>query len=194
MQNEVPFPEVEDLLTRYDIEPVHVFHVGELTLQIFDQLKDWHGLDPRDRSLLHAAALLHDIGWSQTPDGKGHHKESMRLIDAKPWDTINPFEKDLVAQCARYHRKSIPHAGHHRFQSLKKSDQERLQKMASFLRIADALDRTHRQIVKMIKIEQSKKCFTFHLHSEIDPQAEIKMAQAKGNLLELISEKEIFYY
>jgi exopolyphosphatase/guanosine-5'-triphosphate,3'-diphosphate pyrophosphatase len=93
---------------RYDEEPSHSDQVAMLALQIFDGLGSWHKLDARSRELLHSAALLHDIGWSQTPDGKAHHKWSARLIQEYPWKNLAPEEVKLVAQVARYHRKDPP--------------------------------------------------------------------------------------
>src|SRR5271165_4007233 len=93
------------LRARYDEEPSHSDHVALLTLQLYDELQAWHPSPPRARELLFTAALLHDIGWSQTPDGKGHHKQSARLIQEHAWKTLTPDEVQLVAQIARYHRK-----------------------------------------------------------------------------------------
>ena len=45
---------------------------------LFDQLRPLHGLEDRDRKILQAAALLHDIG--QFVSYKGHHKHSLYLI------------------------------------------------------------------------------------------------------------------
>src|ERR1700691_1154654 len=96
------------LRARYDEEPSHSDQVAKLALQIFDSLKSWHGLSARSRELLLSAALLHDIGWSQTPDGKGHHKWSARLIREQTWKNLKADEVPVVAQIARYHRKTPP--------------------------------------------------------------------------------------
>lgn len=189
----VPFPEVEVLLHKYDIEHPHVFHVADLTLQLFDSFQETFELSSRDRELLHAAALLHDIGWSQTPDGKGHHKESMRLIDLFSWVSVDEEEKDLIAQCARYHRKSIPKKEHERFERLSNREKSRVEKMAGLLRIGDALDRTHRQIVRKVEIDLKKAKLQFFIHSSTDPHAEIKMAYEKSNLLQKVLEHELSF-
>ena len=85
------------LRARYDEEPDHSNHVAMLALQIFDGLCPWHGYGTRSRELLHSAALLHDIGWSQTPDGKGHHKWSARIIQEHAWQNLTPEEVSIVA-------------------------------------------------------------------------------------------------
>jgi exopolyphosphatase/pppGpp-phosphohydrolase len=72
---------VEALMSVYETEPVHVLHVRDLAVSLFDDLQFLHRMGPLDRAILDAASCLHDIGWTVTqPDGKGHHKESARLI------------------------------------------------------------------------------------------------------------------
>src|SRR5271154_3214028 len=107
------------LRARYDEEPSHSDHVAVLALQIFDGLRPWHGYGSRPRELLHSAALLHDIGWSQKPDGKDHHKWSARLILEHPWKTLTPEEMSIVAEIARYHRKAPTQPDHAEFYALK---------------------------------------------------------------------------
>ncbi|MES2308007.1 MAG: HD domain-containing protein [Verrucomicrobiota bacterium] len=188
-----PFPEVELLLEKYETEPEHVLHVASLTLQLFDLLSFWHQLSSRDRELLQAAALLHDIGWSQTPDGRGHHKETLRLIDQFSWTSVTPEEKDLISQCARYHRKSIPKPEHDRFLKLPTSEKFRLEKLAAFLRIGDALDRTHRQIIHQIEVKFFENEWRFLLSSPTSVDAEIKMAETKGDLLQKASGRQLLF-
>jgi len=140
---------------RYDEEPSHSDHVALLALQIFDGLQSWHALGIRSRDLLHSAALLHDIGWSQTPDGKGHHKWSARLIREYGWKNLKPDEVPVVAQIARYHRKAPPQPDHTEFHALPASAQHMVMIMGGILRQADALDRTHTG-----KIERLEASFT----------------------------------
>jgi exopolyphosphatase/guanosine-5'-triphosphate,3'-diphosphate pyrophosphatase len=141
-----------DLRSRYDEEPSHSDHVARLALQAFDGLRSWHRLDDRQRELLHSAALLHDIGWSQTPDGRGHHKESARLIRDYAWKNLTPDEAAIVAQIARYHRKAPPQPDHAEFQALKAAAQKRVMILGGILRIADALDRTHSARIEQLDI------------------------------------------
>ena len=188
-----PFPEVDQLLKKYETEPEHVLHVASLTLQLFDQLTLWHQLTDRDRQLLHAAALLHDIGWSQTADGKGHHKESLRLIDQFTWSSISIEEKEIVAQTARYHRKAIPSPQHERFTVLPSSEQRRVEKLAALLRIGDALDRSHRQLIQQVQIQIQDQAWYFLLLAPSKLDAEITMAENKSDLLQKISKRQLFF-
>src|SRR5271155_115647 len=163
------------LRARYDEEPGHSDHVALLALQLFDGLRPWHDLGPRARELLHSAALLHDIGWSQTPDGKGHHKWSARLIQEQAWKNLTADEVTLVAQVARYHRKAPPEAEHAEFHALKASAQKIVMILGGVLRIADALDRTHTARIARIDVAIAKDAITLHVQPDGNWNAERAM-------------------
>jgi len=136
-----PFPALAEagaLLEKYEEEPSHVRHVTHLADLLFVALAPWHRRSLPERQWLQLAALLHDIGWSQTPTGKGHHKESARLITEYPWKHLPPRETALVAQTARYHRKKLPADHHAAYQSLPSEDRWTVDLLAGILRIADA--------------------------------------------------------
>jgi len=96
------------LMHALEEEPHHVQHVAMLAVHLFDEVEDLHGLGDQDRLLLEAASCLHDIGWSAAPDGKGHHRESARIIREHRWKHFNSANVALMAQVARYHRKNLP--------------------------------------------------------------------------------------
>src|SRR5689334_18209396 len=113
--------------------PVHVQHVAMLALQLFDQLVELHGLGGRERLMLEAAGHLHDIGHGTILTGEGHHKESARLIREHPWKSFNPQEVEIIAQVARYHRKSIPELSHDEFRGLADWDRRVVLRLAALL-------------------------------------------------------------
>src|SRR6185369_11331826 len=53
-------------------------------------------------------------------------------------------ERAIVANVARYHRKSPPQPDHEGFRALPQKDRGKVKSMAAILRVADALDREHR--------------------------------------------------
>ncbi len=69
--------------------------------------------------------MLHDIGWSQTSDGAGHHKHSARMIGEHPWKHLRAADVKIVAQIARYHRKALPQPHHEPFHALPDRAQRR---------------------------------------------------------------------
>lgn len=144
------------LLERYEREPEHVFHVRRLALELFDALQDRHGLGARERVILDLAATLHDIGWAVTgPDGRGHHKESARLIREAEWPGVDRGVVEEIALVARYHRKAVPSAATQgAFVRLDAAGARRVCWMAAVLRVADGLDRRHVQAVERMTVEE----------------------------------------
>jgi len=185
---------VEESLTlraRYDEEPTHSDQVAKLALQIFDGLRTWSSSTDRHRELLHSAALLHDIGWSQTPDGKGHHKLSAKLIQEHSWDKLSKDEVKIVAQIARYHRKAIPESDHAEFQELSAASQKLVMILGGILRLADALDRTHSDKVKSLDVIITKEAFLIQVHPAGPWDAERAMFETKKDMLELAAKRPI---
>lgn len=142
---------------KYRFDEAHARHVAMLALALFDQTKELHGLDRQSRRILLAAAILHEIG--SFVSRTGHHRHSMYLIAASGPSSLvgfSPEEIEVVANVARYHRKSPPKPEHESFQKLSKSDRQRASKLAALLRVADALDRDHAQRVVSISAREDK--------------------------------------
>ncbi len=176
---------------RYDEEPSHSDHVATLALQIFDGLASWHRLDARERELLHSAALLHDIGWSQTPDGKGHHKQSARLIREHGWKHLAAGEIPVVAQVARYHRKVPPLPSHEDFHALKAADREIVMVLGGILRIADALDRTHLARIERVTASVTKEALVVRVEANGSWEAERAMFTTKRDMLQIAAGRAV---
>jgi exopolyphosphatase/guanosine-5'-triphosphate,3'-diphosphate pyrophosphatase len=102
---------VLNLAARYPTDGAHTQHVAALALGMFDQLAalGLHPGDARERELLWAACVLHDIGMSVDYDD--HHRHSRYLILKGGLPGFSPLELAIVAQAARYHRKGMPEAG-----------------------------------------------------------------------------------
>jgi exopolyphosphatase/guanosine-5'-triphosphate,3'-diphosphate pyrophosphatase len=179
------------LRDRFDDEPVHSDHVTALSLQIFDALQEWHRLDSRSRDLLECAATLHDIGWSQTVEGRGHHKRSAQLIHEQDWRHLVPGEVAVVAQVARYHRRSIPQPGHEAFHELLADDQRKVLVLGGILRIADALDRSHIQKVTRVEAEIGGEALTIRVRAKGGWDEEKRIFEKKRDMLELAAGRAV---
>jgi exopolyphosphatase/guanosine-5'-triphosphate,3'-diphosphate pyrophosphatase len=179
------------LRARYDEEPSHSDHVALLALLIFDGLRSWHGFGSRPRELLQSAALLHDIGWSQTPDGRNHHKWSAQLILNHPWKTLTPDEMSIVAQTARYHRKAPPQPDHAEFHALKATAQKSVMILGGILRIADALDRTHSGKITRLEAEVTKEAIVVRVQAVGSWNAERVMFEVKSDMLQIAAKRAV---
>jgi exopolyphosphatase/guanosine-5'-triphosphate,3'-diphosphate pyrophosphatase len=134
---------------KYRFDEPHGMHVAMHALSLFDQLGRVHGLGEEDRRILHAAAVLHDIG--SFVSYTRHHKHTLYLISNSNLQGFTPREILLVANVARYHRRSEPKPTHEPFTALDREERRRVTILASLLRLADALDREHRQTVRRVK-------------------------------------------
>ena len=177
-------PEVRVLLDRYETEPTHALHVATLARQLAGLELVAPALDELERHELEIAALLHDIGWAVVQaDGKGHHKESARLIREFEWSTLSTEAVARVALTARYHRKALPCDAHAPFMRLAPPDQARVRRTSALLRVADALDRRHIQRVDRVSLQHLGDEPTVFVHSTDEVGAECLAAEKKGDLL-----------
>ena len=133
---------------KYD--KAHCKHIAKLSMQAFSQLKTLHELGEEEGEYLHAAAILHDIGYHISHSN--HHHHSFYIIRNSELLGFNENEINIIAHVARYHRKSHPKSRHEDFNLLSSKTQNIVKKLAAILRIIDALDRTHKQLVKAVKI------------------------------------------
>ncbi|MBT8240297.1 MAG: Ppx/GppA family phosphatase [Acidimicrobiia bacterium] len=132
-----------------DIE--HAEHCTKLALQLFDRTDDLHGMGHQERELLEMAGWLHNVGLFISHSG--HHKHSYYVIrNSEQLTGFSDNEIELVAQIARYHRKSHPSKSHRAFMALTSEDQKRVRVLAGILRVAIGLDRRHRLTVTSLRV------------------------------------------
>ena len=127
------------LAERYQSDPSHGEHVGNLCTRFFDSLTDLHQLTPHDALLLQVAAILHEVGTYVSP--RAHHKHSEYIILNSEVFGLDRLDVTIVALVARYHRHSGPRLDHPAYGSLTTDDRIRVSKLAALLRVADAVVR-----------------------------------------------------
>lgn len=141
---------VEHLLEISDPAVDHAHRSAELALQLFAQTTAQHRLPEDYAELLEAGALLANVGRTIAHDA--HHKHSYYVI--RNSDQLSGFtthEIELIAQVARYHRKSSPKASHAEFAALTTQDQQAVRVMAGLLRLAIGFDRGHEGAVDRVE-------------------------------------------
>lgn len=176
---------------RYGFDQAHGELVAQLSVRLFDDLGKLHGLAKRDRLLLRCAALLHDIGDYVRYDA--HHKHTWYLIQHADIIGLTPDERAIVANVARYHRKSLPDVSHPNFRDLDKDARGKVRTLASILRIADALDREHLGKVKSVRAEIDEGKRRLHLEVSGDEERELEewTVRAKSDLLREVFDLEV---
>jgi len=146
---DIRYKSVKQLAENLKYEKVHSDHTSLLALSIFDQTSALHKLGSLEREYLEAASILHEAGCFVSHSQ--HHRHSYYLIRNSELLGFTENEKEIIANIARYHRKSHPKQKHEAFAKLNANEQIIVKKLASILRIADGLDRTHASAVKNVK-------------------------------------------
>jgi exopolyphosphatase/guanosine-5'-triphosphate,3'-diphosphate pyrophosphatase len=165
------------------VDEEHAEQVARLSLAIFDSLAVPFSMGERERQLLEAAALLHDIGYfiSYT----SHHKHSYHLVRHCDLFGFTPRERELIANITRYHRKSLPKKKHEGFTALSEQDRLLVSKLGGILRLADGLDRRRNSMVKTIQCTLSQTSIQIGLSGDDrDLSVEIFGGTEKGDLFE----------
>jgi len=173
----------------YSPDREHDEQVMKNALMLFDQLAPLHGLSGDERFLLRAAALLHDIGWSQP--GRAHNKRGAELVRADTSLPLDRNERELIALLVRYHRKAPPSLQQRRFAELDQGDRERVQKLASLLRIADALDRSHQSLIDTITATIREEEVILHCSSRSEGYLEYDYARERSDLFTTLFSREV---
>lgn len=137
-----------------DDDPDHALTVAQHALALFDLLGQRLELGELDREILEAAAMLANVGLFISHSA--HHKHSYYVIrNSEHLTGFTDNEKELIAQVARYHRKSDPSTSKHpEFAALEEADRKRVTSMAALLRVAIALDRNHDRGVESVALRE----------------------------------------
>lgn len=160
----------------------HSEQVASIALVLFDALKETINLSERDRTILEAAALLHDVGYFIAYSS--HHKHSYHLIRHADLFGFAPDEREMVAQVARYHRKSLPKVKHEGYGALSESVRYRVDSLGGMLRVADGLDRGRCSAVTDIQCCILNNSVQIQAYGSTDLSLEIRGGLLKKDLLE----------
>lgn len=170
-------------------DAAHCEHVTGLALSLYDQLaQGTEGQSPllvqdaRERRLLEAAGVSHDVG--VFVEYRAHHRHSLAMISNAEWAGWSDEDKRLVAVIARYHRKAEPAKRHAEFAALSKEDRVIVRRLAGILRVADGLDRSHTQSVRGVRAQLQRGRCVLMVDSPSPAPIDIKGAKAKSGLFE----------
>ena len=176
---------------RYDFDQKHAEHTAKLALQIFDSTKRIHKLGAEARLILHAAALLHDIGYFI--NGNDHHKHSSYIISQSAIVGLSETEKLLVSVVARYHRGSLPSAEQSEWQSLSQTERTTVKVLAGILRVVEELDKEHLRRVSQVMTRITGNTVRFTLRGTGELLVELWGAEKRKPLLEDGLNREIAF-
>lgn len=157
----------------------HGQQVATLALQLYDQLRDSLGLGGSARDWLEFAALLHDVGHHISH--KNHHRHSYYLITNGELLGFRRDELEIIAQVARYHRKSVPKPSDGSYGLLSKRERQIVRSLAALLRVADGLDRSHYGVVRSVAVGRRDRRVELRLTTAGDDAA-LEVAEARERI------------
>ena len=160
----------------------HSLQVAKLALEIFDAVASSFGLGEKERQMVEAAALVHDVGYFISYSG--HHKHTYHLVRHADLFGFTPREREIIAHVARYHRKSLPKKKHESFARLSSPDRLLVKRLGGILRLADGLDRRRNCLVTSLDCSLSPATFMVRLGGGGDVSVELFGGKLKGDLFE----------
>lgn len=128
---------------KYQHDSKHADAVERYSLLLFDKMAKIHGLGKRERFLLRIACMLHDIG--KFVCLRRHYFYSYRLIISSDIFGFSEDERAVIANIAHYHSKGTPSNNDPNYAVLTKDQKVVVAKLAALIRLADAIDRSHKQ-------------------------------------------------
>ncbi len=185
-----PVPDVEDnrlrdvfaVGRRFGYEETHALQTAFLAERIFDEIAPIYKLERHWRTMLSAAALLHDVGYHISHES--HHKHSFYLIKNSEMTGFSEAETSIIANTARYHRGAMPKDKHADFMALNENDRQIVWKLGAILRLAEALDRNYENHVKDIKFKREKNFLILKLVGDKNYELELQSIELKKDMFE----------
>jgi len=171
---------VHEVGRRFGYEEGDSHQVARLAEVIFDSLADAENLTHHQRSLMSAAALLHEVGYHFASES--HHKHSLYLIQNSELTGFSEAERVVIANVARYHHGLPPKDRHLEYGVLNPADRETVLKLGAIVRLADALDRSHEGRVVDLRCSRNVHGLQIQVRSPSDCESELLQAERKRHV------------
>lgn len=169
---------------KYHFDEAHAKFVDKTALYIFDTMEKELGLSENARMILEIASILHDVGMFIR--GSDHQKHSQYIIANSDIFGLNKDSMNIISLIALYHRGTITQPSDSIFYSLSRQERNMVLKLASILKIADALDRSHSQKFSNIQLTFSSDTMIIHSNSTNDVNLEKMAISEKSDLFESV--------
>ncbi|MDE5862775.1 MAG: HD domain-containing protein [Lachnospiraceae bacterium] len=133
---------VYQVAKRYRCNEEHNHNVSAIACKIFDKTKKIHGLQSKERLQLEIAATLHDCGKFINMNRAGDN--SYAIIMSTEIMGLSHKEREEIANVVRYN--SVPYPDYREVQGIfGTTDYMKIAKLVAILKVANAMDRSHKQ-------------------------------------------------
>ncbi len=141
----------KNIAKRYQSNKTHLLGTEYLALTIFDKMKRIHGMEKRERLLLQIAVWLHDCGkyisMTHTPECSYQIVMSTEIIG------LSHREREIIANAIRFDTEEfVSFEEFSAESSLDRKDYLLTAKLSAILRVANSMDRSHKQKFKNVRV------------------------------------------
>ncbi len=138
----------------------------KLSTTIFDSMKKVHGLGKRERLYLRIAAILHDCGKYVSMVNIG--ETSYNIIMATEMIGLSHMEREIVANIVRFNHSSFQYYGQPGMSGIDRDSYLVVAKLTAILRLANSLDRSHKQKLKGLKASLQENELILNVETQED--------------------------
>lgn len=169
-------------------DEAHLKQTVALSETLFDRLRNLHKLSPEWRHYLTAAAILHDVGEVVSRNRHGVH--SYYIVKNADFPSMQKWEIEFVAQLCLWHQdgkveaKALPFGND-------KAKRQAFMRLLAILRVADALDRSRKHLVKIRGIKVDKKKVRVLISGRNTMDLEFLRVEQKKALFEELFKREL---
>jgi exopolyphosphatase/guanosine-5'-triphosphate,3'-diphosphate pyrophosphatase len=162
-QDSVRQRSVLNIAQKYQVNLDYSDRVANFALSLFNQTRGHlHNWGTEERELLWAAAILHHCGLYISHSA--YHKHSYYLICHGELLGFTEAEIAVIANLARYHRKSAPKKKHENYCNLpSKKHRQLVNQLSALLRLSVALDRRQNGAIQRVRCEYHPDVRELHL-------------------------------
>ncbi len=172
------------LLYKYQGDVKHAEWVRSSSLKIYDAMSEELGLTDHIRLLLEVSAILHDIG--MFIQAKNHAQHSKYIIQNSEIFGLSLEDLDIVALIALHHNGKSVLLEDKEFKLLPRTSRMAILKLCAILRVADALDHSHRQHIKDFSVSLTSDTLTLKVQGKTHFRREKQALKEKGDLFESV--------
>lgn len=146
----------KNISKRYQSSQSHIEGTEHLALTIFDKMKNIHGMGKRERLMLQIAVILHDCGKYINMNRTAECSYS--IIMATEIIGLSHREREIIANAVRFNTQEFASFQEVSYgTSLDRKDYLLIAKISAILRVANAMDRSHKQKFRNVTVTLKEK-------------------------------------
>lgn len=166
---------------RYMANRGHALILEKNVCRIFDSMKKYHGLGRRERLLLQLSAILHDCGKYISLGASSEC--SYNIIMSTEMIGLSHLEREIVANVVKYNTEEYQYS-QGSLAGLSPEVQNKIMKLTAILRVGNAMDRSHKQKFKDIRISMKDRQMQIVTSTLEDISLERGLFQKKADFFE----------